>query len=272
VKSSKEVLDYLSKSYEVIGKANGKGIMTYGKTSGYPTAIVGKHEAVIEPDKWLRIQNILDTKKETAYKKESKVYWLTQILKCPFCGSDYILVNSSYNCYYACSNRLRRNNRDVDVCLNNKYLNASEIESKIEELISLLASKNYKDFKESYNKDEIVFIDNSKEIEKSIIKNTKAIENLVEKLMLLSNAAAVPITAKIEELTLLNEKLKIQLEVEKLKRVESDLKQDNPSIIYDKILRFKDIKNAESKRVAVREIFAKLIYNPFEDSLTYEFI
>ncbi|MHC1683736.1 MAG: recombinase family protein [Clostridiaceae bacterium] len=276
VKSNKEVLDYLSKKFEVVGKANGKGLMTYGKTSGYPTVIVGKHDGVIDPNDWLKVQQILDKKKDDSYNKESKTYWLTQVLKCPLCGSDYILVNSGRNTYYACGNRILRNgsgkNFQGEKCINNKYVNAIQIESKVEKFIVLLALEGFENFIRYYKKPETPPKDLIKEIESKLLKNEKAIESLVDKLILVSTAAATPITKKIEELTSLNENLKIDLEVEKLKKLEKELNSNTDEIIFNTILDFSKIKTNEEKRLQLRKIFSKLVYDPISDSLEPDFL
>lgn len=279
VKSNTAVVDYLSSSYEIIGKPNGKGFLTYGKNSNNPIAVISKHKGVIEPDLWLKVQTKLDEKRESHFKKESKVYWLSTVLKCPFCNSDYILVNSGKNSYYACSNRINRTNMGLNTqkekCINNKYVNATTIENKVENLISFLENKCVDDFNTIYNNSlnhPNIFESKVDSISKKINKNNKSIDNLVEKLMLLSNAAATPITKKIEELTLENEQLKISLEVEKLNDLEHELNTNTPNLIFANILRFRELKTNDDKRQALRTIFKKLTYNPFDDSLKPEFI
>lgn len=265
------------KGYEVVGKPNKKGYMTYGKTSDYSTLIVGKHNAVIDSDTFLKVNLLLDKNKDTANKKKSKTYWLTETLYCPFCNSKYVLVNSGRNTYYVCSNRLNRAKTELGLdtekekCINSKYINAVEIELKVTKLVHKLDNEKY--FNELYTTDINTSSDKEIEIkvlEKSILDNERSINNLVDKLMLLSNTGAIPITKKIETLTLKNEELKSKLEDLKLLQIENISKQ-NKEEVQKNISTFNSLKNNKDKRICIRKIFEKLIYNPMDDSIKLRF-
>lgn len=275
VKTTKEVLTYLSNKNEVVGSANGKGMMTYGKTSGYPTVIVGKHDAIISAKDWLRVQYILDAKRDSNFNKVSKVYWLTQTLKCHICGRDYILANSNTNTYYVCNGRRQRNDTGIKnvgfKCTNNKYVNALEIEKKVSLLIDTLASDGIEKFKNNYKPDKNIEADKTKTIELKIENNNRSIENLVEKLMVLSNAASGAVTKKIEDLTIKNINLNIELEEEKLKQLDN-VNNVNIDDVFTNISNFSTIKNNEEKRLMVRKIFNKLTYDPLLDRMEVDFI
>ena len=259
-KSNSKVSNYFeSKGYEVVRSPNKKGYMTYGKTSNYPTLIVGKHKACIEADIFLKVNILLDENKEVATKKESKTYWLTEVLYCPYCNSKYVLVNSGRNAYYVCQNRLNRGSR---------YLNANLIEEKISYLIRELEDDNYYNY---FKKDNV---DTNKEeievLENVLSKNKAAIGNLVEKLMILSNEASIPVTRKIEELTTKN--LELENKIYELKTIElAEIKSKEENEIKSAIKRFKDLKSNKEKRENVRIIFKKLKYDPYKDSINIEF-
>ena len=46
----------------------------------------------------------------------------------------------------------------------------------------------------------------------------------------------------------------------------------NESYVYENVLKFDESISNELKRLFVRNIFKKLIYNPFEDMLEVEFL
>jgi DNA invertase Pin-like site-specific DNA recombinase len=267
VESYKSVSEYFkSKQYEIIGKENGKGYLTYGVTSGNPALIVSRHNVVISPELWLKVNFKLDKAKDDYFKKESKVYWLSGILQCPFCGSYYVLVNSGRNSYYVCGNRLRRDNKPVEKCMNNKYINANWIEKQIDKEMDKLNSSTqyfndiYKEFKNENKTD-------TKDLEKSITQNESMINNLVEKLMFLSNAASKPFMNKIEELTKENEELKIKIENAKLDNLEKDINKNSKDIVKNNLKIISQIKDPREKRKLLKATFNKLVYDPFKDTL-----
>lgn len=272
VESDTKVSTYLQqKGFEVVGNPNKKGYMTYGKTTNYPTLIVGKHKACIDVDIFLKVNMLLDKNKEESVKRPSKTYWLTDVLYCPFCGGKYQLVNSGRNTYYVCKNRVNRAKNEISIdttkekCKNNKYIKAVEIEEKVAKIIYALESK--KDIpsyllknRRSTNNDEIEILEKQiKEIEKSI-------SNLVEKLMLLSNVAATPVTKKIEELT--KNKLDLESKLEDLKLQQlNDVDKTDLKEIQVAINNFKNLNDNKKKRLSVKAIFKKIVYNPFTDDI-----
>ena len=274
-KSSKEVNKYLEGKFEVIGKANGKGYMTYGKTSGNPTLIVGKHKACIDSELFLKVNMLIDKNREDTSKKKSKVYWLSGVLRCAYCGSRYTIANSDRNSYYVCSHRINRKSggmgRDTtkEKCINNKYINAIEIEKKVAKLIYMLEDEEY--FNSVYSKS--TESSSKKEIdilESKINKNNTSINNLVDKLTIASDQVSKILLDKIEKLNTETNELKISLD--KLKIKEMQIASDNNlKDIKDNIHKFKDIKDNEEKRRKVSIIFKKLIYDPIDDKIEVVF-
>ena len=274
-KSSPDVSKYLEDRFEVVGKANGKGYMTYGKTSGNPTLIVGKHKACIDSELFLKVNMLIDKNREDTSKKKSKVYWLSGVLHCAYCGSRYTIANSDRNSYYVCSHRINRKSggmgRDTtkEKCINNKYINAIEIEKKVAKLIYMLEDEEY--FNSVYSKS--TESSSKKEIdilESKINKNNDSINNLVDKLTIASDQVSKILLDKIEKLNTENNKLKISLD--KLKIKEMQIASDNNlKDIKDNIHKFKDIKDNEEKRRKVSIIFKKLIYDPIADKIEVVF-
>ncbi|XZM32321.1 recombinase family protein [Clostridium perfringens] len=273
VQSSKEVSTYLSnKGYEIVGTENSKGYLTYGVNVNEPCAIVSKHKAVITPQLWLRVNAKLDKLRDEHFKKESKCYWLTGVLKCPICGSNYVLANSRKNTYYTCSARLKKGANNPHICSNNKYVNAVDVEEIVEEMIIKLFNKDT--FDSQYFKNEFIYEDNTPELETKLKKNEKAIMNLVEKLALIdnSNTATKFITNKIEELSKENSEIKIKIEENKLNRLESELNKSTPDLIYNNILNFKESKTLQEKKRLVKLIFKNVYYNPNDNTVEIDFI
>lgn len=271
VKSSKEVSDYLrNKGYEIVGKENSNGYLPYGVKVNEPCAIVSKHKAVIAPILWLKVNTKLDNIRENSLKKQSKCYWLTGVLKCPECGANYVLANARGNTYYTCSTRLKRGANNPDTCTNRTYVNAIEIESLVENMIDNLFNRDF--FDTYYSKKEILYEDNTSQLENKIAKNEKSIKNLVEKLAFLSNEAGKFITEKIEELTKENSELKIKIEEIKFNQLENTVNQSNPDIIYNNIVNFSSVKSLEEKRRRLKLIFKSIYYNPLTKTIEVEFI
>lgn len=270
VQSSPEVSNYLKlNGWNVYGKENGKGYLTYGVTKKNSMAIVTKHEAVIDKDTWLEVQKLLDSKRESYFKKSSRTYWLSSVLKCPICGGDYIIVNGgNKHGYYVCSNRLRRADKQVEKCSNNKYVNAEYAENEIENfLISITSEKQFMKIYDSKatpnNKDDI------KIYEKEINENNRMIDNLIDKLVMLSNEAGKALTIRIEKLTQRNIELESNIENEKLKILELN---SNPKITFKNISEFHKGLTPDNKRKLIKKICREIIYDPFEDTAKYDFL
>lgn len=274
--STQNVSNYLSsKGFEIIGVPNKKGYMTYGKTANYPTAIVGKHDAVISGDLFLKVNKILDKNKESSIKRKSKTYWLTETLYCPYCNSKYSLCNSGSNSYYVCSNRLNRasNSQGIDKtkkkCINNKYINAHFIENQV---ISFLSKIDTIDIiKNSISKPSTNFIDEISILEKQLKTNLITIDNLVDKLVLLSDLASKAITDKIEKLSVKNQEIKEKIETLKLNQLESSISA-SPEQILNNIKYFNTLTDNIQRRIVIKRILSKIIYDPVNKTTEVIFV
>ncbi|WP_160688393.1 recombinase family protein [Clostridium sp. C2-6-12] len=273
--SSKEVSYYLqSAGYEIVGKPNGKGYMTYGCRVGEPIAVVGKHTPCISSTKFLKVQKLLDTNKERAKlaSKDSKIHWLSTLIKCPVCGGNYILVNNGKKTYYVCTNRVPskgKKNKPENKCKNAAYIDVIKIEKEVKSM--LLDLTNYDLFLASYKKERTQLNDSIK-IQNTIAQNQKSIDNLVDKIALLSTEASLPLLDKIEKLTNENSKLKISLEVEKLAEIENQISNGNEQYIFNNILEFVKLTSPEDMKDKIRLIFKNLIYDPSNQSIKLEFL
>lgn len=264
VKSDSTVSNYLQlNKWEIEGKENKKGYLCYGVTTGSPTAIVSTHEAVIDPNTWLAVQLLLDAKRESFFKKESKVYWLSGILKCNVCGASYVLANSNKHSYYVCANRLNRLNKNIEKCSNNKYINAEKIENDI---IDMLLKMNKEEFFKIPEQNSFDTKSGLNKLKKELINVIKRITNLNDKLELLSNEASRPTIKRIEELVI--KKLELENEIEDIK-----IEKIEPAKInsFDIIQQFNKTIDCKTRRELLKVAFKGLIYNPIKDHLEIEF-
>lgn len=270
VKSHDIVNSYLiSKGFDIIGSPDGvNGYMTYNKVLKEPIAIISTVKAIIEPNKWLKVQMTLDSRKEQ-FKNTSETNFLSGILKCPQCGGFYHSAQVNKVKYYACQNRINRSaygiNKDKEKCKNKKYIRAEKIESKVLEIIKFLS------FKENFDKFFQVKSDSDemeiKKLEKQLVKNETMINNLVEKTMILSNAAAKPFLDKIEELTSQNIELKNKIENEKLIAMQQEANINSLDFIYDKIKKFNELETSKEKNDSLKIIFGELEYDSYNDEI-----
>lgn len=273
-KSSAAVSKYLESNFvELVGEENGKGYMTYGKTKGYPTLIVGKHKACIESDLFLKVNMLMDKNKEDTSKRKSKVYWLSNVLYCPFCGSKYRIVNSSSNSYYVCSHRINMapngmlRDKEKEKCMNNKYVNAKMLEDKIEKVVTELESL---DQLKQFNVNNSNVEDKINILQAQIKKNEANINSLTDKLCMATDNVANILLKKIDTIDKENIDLKNkidELRIEDLKRISSDdLGKRNECI-----KKFANCKDLEKKRIYISTIFDKIVYNPYLDKVEFIF-
>lgn len=272
VQSTPEIHTFLKKhGWDVVGEPTGCGYLLYGVDPGYPTAIVSTHEAVVTPTLWFKVQEKLTARRESFYNRQSKTHWLSGILKCPFCGSMYLLSTCRKITYYACRNRIDRFKKLDKKCENNKYTPTLLLEGAVEIYLNNIRDK--KEFEERYNVlDEKKESVNIKQLKNTMDKNTKMIDNLVSKISLLSDEAGEFLLKRIEELTKENKRINEELDKEKLNALELQSKKFDKEYIYENICKFKDATNNEDKRICAQNIFEYIEYNPISKEIRYKFL
>lgn len=131
VQSSNEALKYLrSKNIITAGEANGNGMISYNKTKNLTIdrdmsewiCAVSKHKGIIESEKWLEVQQILDNKKKgSARIGISQTALLTRVLKCSKCSSLMFVKHGHASAktgekyhYYVCSKKDKSNGKLCD--------------------------------------------------------------------------------------------------------------------------------------------------------------
>lgn len=120
VKSSDLTHEYLkSKGYNVYGKANGNGYLTYNKKTDKNNIIVAvaAHKGIISSFDWISVQKKLDNNIEKSKNISnrsgtgSNTSLFSGLLKCGKCGSNLVIKYNSKNkkgdnyIYYVCSNK-----------------------------------------------------------------------------------------------------------------------------------------------------------------------
>ena len=205
----------------------------------------------------------------------SEKFWLTKTLKCKYCGKTYcgqtnnskskyetksgeIKIYTSIYEYYMCRDMM---NGRLKTCENTKRIKKVTLESKVEKLIYKFKDKNF--FEKAYKTTDI---DNTEELNtlKSNLKKIDSnIDNLTNKLSLLSNEAAMIVIDKIETLIsekkILNDKI-IDLELNSINNLNG-----NSNFIYENIMKFNRDLSVDMKRNLAMNIFKEIIYDYKED-------
>lgn len=286
VKSNSSTHEYLrSLGANVFGEANGNGYLSYNKTKKMTISrditewiySVSNHQGVIEADKWLQVQSILNKNKSKKVKRlgtgANNDALLAGVLKCSKCGANMIVKqghkskteeNKRYD-YYVCSKKddsrkKKCDNKNIRVdrldSIVIKILNAYNKDVLIDKLNNLLLDSN--DSKVLNNK-----LDNLKT---EIIEKETSISNLIKKL---SEAPNEIVTKYImDEVTKLSDEvksLKSKLEDINNNKITYSADIENLKITIDMLKNFKDNFNItddiNQKRLMLQTILQEVIWN-----------
>lgn len=283
VKSSKSVSLYLKhKGYIVIGEENSfNSYLTYKDKTGKYAIVSSDIPGLIEPNVWIDINKRMDANICRQGNRFSEKYWLTKTLRCSCCGKTYCgntkkattnykrkdgtINNSVYIVdYYICRDMLFGK---FKTCTNTKRLRKEYIEDRVSKFIYSL--KDFNTFNSLYNKNSINNKDTILGLEKKIKLIDRNINNLTDKLLLLSNDASIFIIEKIESLS--KEKSKIKNDIIELEMQELENVNNNHDITFHNIVNFNDDMTVDEKRSCVMNIFEKIIYDPKNDTFEFEF-
>ncbi len=273
LKATNQSVKYLeSKGYAIYGEPNGCGFLPYNRrprkngVKGWKdkSMLVGisKHEPTVDLNLWIAVQNQLDKKTVAPHPHESNFTFLTGgIMKCK-CGSGMgvspskLRSDGTRRYYFKCSGKRYRQNG-----CKNLSLRVDKAEQKITTFLE--GMKDKEKLKEYYNKKKKksnIDID-IKNVNKKIVSNKKAIDSLIDKMILLSNDAAKPLAERMETLTQENNTLKealLKLEREKMFNNTDKL---NIDLIYNSINKFFSTDLLEEKKRLVKIIFDKIIWD-----------
>lgn len=245
VKSSDKTHNYIkSLGINVFGEANGNGYLTYNKTRKiifnrdinewiYTTS---KHSGIIDDDKWLMVQNILDKNKNKKIKRLgtglNNTALLTGILKCSKCGSNMIVKQGHkskteegkrYD-YYVCSKKDNSRGKKCD----NKNIRTDRLDKIVisqlsaynKESLYLSLSKLLKESKDTNNINNKLI-----SIKSEIQEKETQISNLIKQL---SSAPNETVSTYI-----MQEVNKLSSDINKLKSDLKTIKEDKETYNYD---------------------------------------
>ena len=282
VKADKEVIEYLSEEgITCVGKPNGKnGILTYNKKRGKKyrdkkewIAAISKHEGVIEANKWLEVQEVLNKNKKNAPKiSKTNTTLLTGLIRCAKCGAPMTVIHGAKDkegkkiYYYGCSMKIDSKGTRC----NNSNIRSDEIEKVVINKLKKvtvnkgLLKKQLNELKkevtsEIKNDDDLILLKSSLE------SNIKSMDNLVTQLSKTENSKVSKyIIAKMEKTEETIEKTK-----EKIKEIEerkhelktSTLNLDIVKAQLDKFYNFFDDSNIEEKRYMLSCLIDKITWD-----------
>lgn len=287
VKADNEVVQFLSTFGEVYGIPNNhNGIITYnrrpysnGKHRWNDKSMfyaVSKHEGIIDPVTWLKVQTIQDENKTSPRPKNSQVSYLTSVLRCSKCGSPMTVSynhknkDGSISYVYLCTGR---KSYGRDFC-DSSQIKQIVFDEKFKEQLSVYDSLTLSQFANSVGHNETEnFEKDIVSIEKKISTNNVKINNLVDKVSLMSNEAGRPFMVRIEQLTNENEELKIKLLYLKQKQLNSDTV--TIEYLYERIksfLKIFDSLNLDDKRLFIESFISAVKFDSDTMNAEIEFI
>lgn len=234
VQASQDTIQFIKESSgaEVAGIPDGiHGILTYNKrrnkTGPYRDSLewiyaIGDHEGIIPSESWIKVQELLKANKlEPSRLGKTNTAMLTGILKCGICGENMKVTYGSINpatgkrhYYYTCSRHYRSDN----LCCNNKSVRGDILESSVISELNFV-SIDHKKFNETLKNYKYNSINHEKvkELKNSIIKNDRAISNLLDNLSLAADKdTSKLILSKIGSLNIQNKKLQEELDGQSL--------------------------------------------------------
>jgi DNA invertase Pin-like site-specific DNA recombinase len=279
LKSTKESIKYLeNQGYTVYGSPNGCGFLPYNRRprkngiKGWKdkSMLVGvsKHEAVIDLDAWVSVQEKFKIKASNPRPRESQFSFLTGgIMKCT-CGSGLEVtvsrprVDGTRRYYFKCrGNRYKENN------CSNKSIRVERAEKAVIDFLESIYDKDVLIKYVNKNKKKCNVDESIKEIKNKLSVNKKSIDSLVEKLILLSDDAAKIIADKINKLTEQNVLLKEELIKLERKHAFNELDNFNIDVLYNSIKKFLQARSLADRKRLIKIIINKIVWNSVTQEL-----
>ncbi|OAA94112.1 recombinase family protein [Clostridium coskatii] len=278
LKATNESVKYLeSQGYTVYGEPNNCGFLPYNrrpKSNGKKTwnnidkfVSISIHKPIIDLELWVRVQEKLKEKTIAPHPHESSYSFLSGgLIRCK-CGGHMLLkpgaprkkVPQKY--YFVCANKWN------GIGCPSKHLRVDYAEDDFLSFLEKFLDKNY--LKEYLNQsNDIKGIDQEiKSINKKIKSNDILINNLIDKLALMSNDASKLLMKKIEDLTQNNNSLKEYLLKSQREKLLNDLNKNNIDVIYDTIKKILNTSNNDLRRIYIKNLVKEIIYDYDTNSL-----
>ncbi|MDH2337028.1 recombinase family protein [Clostridium perfringens] len=269
LQSSKNANTYIKQilGYEVVGSPNGYGYLPYGnytivngKTvkniNGLKIAAISKHEAVIDLDTFIKVQEKLKTFEGKRAPRISNKSFLAQMVKCK-CGANMLIVmgykrkDGTRKFYFACNNKC-----------GNSFVDINTVENTA---LSLLKDVNF--FDKITNIKKVASKDNSK-IKKSIAKELeekkKILDGLMDKLALVDDNLANAIIDKMNSINL--DIIDLQNKIDLLEKEELSFRYNKEDLKLKEKNRKHLISdfgkmNMEERQIAIRNVIDSIVWD-----------
>ncbi|WP_283700741.1 recombinase family protein [Clostridium perfringens] len=268
LQSSKDASIYLRQilGYEVIGESNGYGYLPYGNykvvngkkiknTDGLKIACISRHEAIIDLNTFIKVQEKLKTFEGKKAPRISTKSFLAQMVQCT-CGSNMLIVlghkkkDGSRKLYFSCPNK----------CGNN-FANVKEIEDD-----TLTVLKNVDFFNKIRQNNTNLNKDNSK-IKSTILKELeekkKLLDGLVNKLALVDSSLANVLIEKMESLNIDIKDLQNKIDLLEKEEIASSYNKEDFNLKEESRKHFiEQFENMDTKerQNAIRGVINKIIW------------
>ncbi|WP_066500052.1 recombinase family protein [Abyssisolibacter fermentans] len=278
LRATKESIKHLeSLGYIVYGEPNGCGFLPYNRRprikgkkvtiSSEKFVATSMHQPIVDLELWLKVHQKLEENCTNPHPRESNYSFLSGLVRCK-CGSNMIIQpghrrkNGTRIFYFRCRTK---------GC--SKFLKVDIAEKYVFETIKQYLDKEYlKRCLKSNKKDVDVDIE-IKQIDKKISLNNKAIDNLVDKLTLLSNDASLFITKKIEELSVINRNLKEDLLILERKKLINNLNDNNVDVLHNQIMQFVYLDDDIAlKKKYIKTIVKSVIWDSENNTIKIELL
>lgn len=279
LESSINSVKYLeSKGYTVYGEPNGCGFLPYNRRprkNGIKSwkdksmlAGVSNHDPIIDLDLWMLVQEQLEKKTVAPHPHESKFSFLTGgLMKCK-CGANLSVTvssqrkNGSRVCYFSCrGSRYKKND------CKNPSIRVERAESDVVEFLKSICDKEILTELLNKNKKNTNIDNDIKDINKKLSENKKAMDILIDKLILFSNDASKEITRRIEDLTKSNNLLKEELLKLQREKIFNEMDNVNVDASYNNILDFLATDNINKRKRLIRLILDKIVWDSDKNEL-----
>lgn len=278
LKSTKHSIQYLeSKGYTVYGEPNNCGFLPYNrrpKTNGKKSwndknkfVGISTHKPIVDLDLWIKVQEKLKEKTVAPHPHESSYSFLSGgLVKCK-CGGHMLLkpgaprkkVPQKY--YLVCANKWN------GIGCPSKHLRVDYAEEDFLLFLEKFLDKNYLENYLSQSNSTKNVNKEVKAINKKIKLNDTAINNLVDKLALMSNDASKLLMKKIEDLTKTNNILKENLLKLQSEKLLDELNKNNVDALYDNIKKILNTSNNDLRRVYIKNVVEEIVYDYDTNSL-----
>jgi site-specific DNA recombinase len=272
----------------VFGTANGNGYLTYNKTKKMTIerdisewiAAVSKHKGIIEPNDWIKVQELLDKNKDKKVVRTgtgtNNNSILSGVLKCAKCGANMVIKHGHKSAstkvrydYYVCSNK---ENKFTDKC-DNPNIRVDRLDPIVLSQIKAYNKELLIDsLAEAISKNDTNYEDNQLDkINSQIEEKQKASMNLIKRLSLVPNEEVANMI--MNEISNINDEIK-KLE-KSLKNINSsktttNVKIKNLEFVLDALINFNEnidkIEDVSQRRFLVQAVVEKILW----DGGTYE--